>query len=348
MPHTDQPQGAGGVSGRRALLSLLTLLILTGLMVYIFKDNIPDMRAAIARVSWPQVLLLLGLGLTYPLLDAEVCRRIIFQRLPGYSYRRALDVTLLGTFGNVATFGAGTLAMQSYDLYLSGLAVGPGVGLMTLEYVIHKTAVLAYAGLLLVCNRQWLTSAGTSGLMRYLLPACLVVALIIAALVLLCTSRSVQRLAYRALGLLPQSGKWQKRRASWTAQLDRLGEESRRLLADRPLCAKLFLLEVAKLALLFCIPWLGVRFMGLGELGFWEGQTLAALMMLLSNALPNLAGMGSIETAFYLVFSGFIGESGAMSALVLYRLASYYFPFVVSCAAFFAVQRRWTAGRARS
>ena len=99
-------------------------------------------------------------------------------------------------------------------------------------------------------------------------------------------------------------------------------------------------IQLVKLSLLYTIPWLGIRFMGLEPLGFWQAQMLAALMMLLSNALPNVAGMGSIETAFLLVFQSFLGASGAMSALVLYRLASYYFTFVLSAVAFFLIQHR--------
>ena len=48
-------------------------------------------------------------------------------------------------------------------------------------------------------------------------------------------------------------------------------------------------------------------------------------MLFLSNALPNVAGMGSIETAFLLVFSSFMTSGEAMSTLMLFRIASYYF-----------------------
>ncbi len=347
MQPTNRIRAANRPTFRRAVLSLLTLLILTGLMVYIFKDNLPEMRTALARLSLPQIAALLGLGLTFPLLEAVICQKMVSTRLPGYSYRRALDVTFLGTFGNVVALGAGTIPMQSYDLYLSGLPVGPGVGMTMLQYVFHKSAVLLYAGVLLLCNGRWLLAADTAGLMRYLLPACLMVAAIILALVLVCTSRTVQGLLYRLLALLPKTEKWQARRQSWSGQLEALCTEGRRLLADKPLCVKIFGLQVFKLALMYIIAWLAVGFMGLGSLTFWHAQTLAALMMLLSNALPNLGGMGSIETSFYLVFTGFLGQGGAMSALVAYRAATYYFPFAVSCLFFFMIQRRWSASAAR-
>ena len=343
--HTDQGQPSGGLSFRRSLLSVLTLLLLTGLMFLIFQDHLPEIRQAIGKLSPAQLGLLLALALTYPLIEGVISQRVLASRVPGFSFRRGLDLAFLGAFGNVVTFGAGTLPMQGYDISLSGLPAVPGMGLMTLQYVFHKGAVMVYAVLLLALNGRWLLAADAAGMMRYLLPACLMVAAIILALVLVCTSRTVQRAAYWALGRLPDTGKWQARRQSWTRQLDGLAAESRSLLADRKLCIQMFLLQVVKLALMYAIVWLGTDFMNLGPLTFWQAQTLAALMMLLSNALPNVGGMGSVEASFYLVFTGFLGQSGAMSVLLLYRAATYYFTFAVSCVGFFFIQRRWARGK---
>ena len=262
--HTDQGQPSGGLSFRRSLLSVLTLLLLTGLMFLIFQDHLPEIRQAIGKLSPAQLGLLLALALTYPLIEGVISQRVLASRVPGFSFRRGLDLAFLGAFGNVVTFGAGTLPMQGYDISLSGLPAVPGMGLMTLQYVFHKGAVMVYAVLLLALNGRWLLAADAAGMMRYLLPACLMVAAIILALVLVCTSRTVQRAAYWALGRLPDTGKWQARRQSWTRQLDGLAAESRSLLADRKLCIQMFLLQVAKLALMYAIVWLGTAFMDLG------------------------------------------------------------------------------------
>ena len=49
--------------------------------------------------------------------------------------------------------------------------------------------------------------------------------------------------------------------------------------------------------------------------------------------------MGSIETAFLLVFSSFMTSGEAMSTLMLFRIASYYFVFASSAAGTFAAQK---------
>ena len=94
--------------------------------------------------------------------------------------------------------------MQLYYLHRAGLPLGPGAGLMTLEYVFHKSTVLLYATVMLLLQHRWL-AANTTGVMRYLPMAYAVVAVIIVALVLLCVSPLVQNLARWLLGFLPKT-----------------------------------------------------------------------------------------------------------------------------------------------
>ena len=332
QPASAQP------SRKKTVLSLLVLAALTGVLVLLFKDHWAEITAALAQLSLWQVLAVLAVGLSYPLLEGCVAWVIVRSRLPQFKLWQGLDVGWCGTFGNVVTLGAGAVPVQTWYLYLCGLPLGPGVGLMTLQYVFHKSTVLLYATVMLLLQHRWL-AANTSGVMNYLPTAYLVVAAIIVVLVLVCVSPLVQNLARWLMQFLPKTEKWQQRRADWQQQLDVLSTESRRLLADRPRCLKIFALQALKLFGLFCLPYLCIRFMGLSPLGFWQVQLLTSLMLFVSNALPNVAGMGSIETAFLLVFGSFLERGEVMSVLMLYRIASYYAVFAASAVGFFIAQR---------
>ena len=224
-------------SRKKAAISLLVLLVLTCIIVFIFKDHWAEITTALAQLSLWQVLAVLAVGLSYPLLEGCVAWVIVRSRLPQFKLWQGLDVGWCGTFGNVVTLGAGAVPVQLYYLHKAGLPLGPGAGLMTLEYVFHKSTVLLYATAMLLLQRRWLT-ANTTGVMRYLPMAYAVVAVVIVALVLLCVSPLVQNLARWLLGFLPKTEKWQQRRTDWLEQLDVLGTESRRLLADKPRCLK--------------------------------------------------------------------------------------------------------------
>ena len=185
------------------------------------------------------VLVVLAIGLSYPLLEGCVAWVIVRSRIPGFRLWQGIDTAWCGILGNVVTLGAGAVPVQTWYLHRCGLPVGPGVGLMTLQYVFHKTTVLLYATVMLLFQHRWL-AANTTGVMNYLPMAYAVVAVIIVALVLLCVSPLVQNLARWLLGFLPKTEKWQQRRADWLEQLEVLGTESRRLLTDKPRCLKIF------------------------------------------------------------------------------------------------------------
>jgi len=336
----SQPASAAP-SRKKTVISLLVLAALTGIIVLLFKDNWAEITAALSQLSAWQVLVVLAIGLSYPLLEGCVAWVIVRSRIPGFRLWQGIDTAWCGTFGNVVTLGAGAVPVQTWYLHRCGLPVGPGVGLMTLQYVFHKTTVLLYATVMLLFQHRWL-AANTTGVMNYLPMAYAVVAAIIVVLVLVCVSPLVQNLARWLMRLLPKTEKWQQRRADWQQQLDVLGEESRRLLADKPRCAEILALQAVKLFGLFCLPYLCIRFMGLSPLSFLQVQLLTSLMLFLSNALPNVAGMGSIETAFLLVFGSFLERGEVMSVMMLYRIASYYVVFAASAVGFFFAQRHLT------
>ena len=326
-------------SRRKTLLSLGVLALLTGIVVFIFREHWAEISEALSRLTLGQGLLALAVGLSYPLLEGVSSWLIVRSRLPHFPLRQGIDNACMGTFGIVVGLGAGAVPFQTWYLHRRGLDVGPGVGLMTLQYVFHKAAVLVYATVLQLWNRPWIPAPAT-GILSYLPAAYTVVAGVILGLVLLCTAPLVQSLARRALGLLPKTEKWQARRESCQTQLDTLSEESRHLLTEKTRCLKIFAVHLCKLFLMYTIPSCCQQCMGLSSaLSFGQVQLLTALMLFLSNALPNVAGMGSIETAFLLVFGAFLTRGETMSVLMLFRIATYYVVVAVSAVGFFFAQK---------
>ena len=83
-----------------------------------------------------------------------------------------------------------------------------------------------------------------------------------------------------------------------------------------------------------------MEILGISGPAFWHVQLLTALMHLISNALPNVAGVGPVEFAFVLIFSHYMEYAQASSALILFRVATFFFPFILSILVFLRAQRR--------
>ena len=108
-------------SRKKAVISLLVLLALTCIIVFTFKDHWAEITAALAQLSVWQVLAVLAVGISYPLLEGCVAWVIVRSRLPQFKLWQGLDVGWCGTFGNVVTLGAGAVPVQLYYLHKVGL-----------------------------------------------------------------------------------------------------------------------------------------------------------------------------------------------------------------------------------
>lgn len=321
---------AGGLIALAAVLAAAFL---------VFRGHWREIWESLRGVPLWGVLALFALAAGYQLLESGVCAVLVRARLPGFSLQRAVEVTLVGVFGNVATFAVGSMPMQSLLLHRSGLTYGHGVGLLTVDYIFHKTSILLYASVLLLCQGVWLRETSPD-LSRYLLLGYGVCIVIAGVLVLVCTWEKMERLALKLVGLLPETGKWPRRKDAWRTNLESLYTESQHVLKDRACCGKVLALNAGKLFCLYTAVWLSIRLVGAGELSLWRVQLLAALMLLIASALPNVAGVGPAEFTFLMIFTGYLPYPQASAALLLYRTATYFFPFAVSIPVTLWVQRR--------
>lgn len=319
--------------------ALLTLLILVGIMALVLCGNVEAIMNSIASISAPSFIALLALGLGYQLLDSAMCMTLVRSRLPELSYRQAFELTFLGVFGLVTSGGAATIPMQSGYLYNQGLDVGNSVGLMIMKYIFHKGTIFLYALIMLVTQSGWL-SANLPSAGKYLALGFGFCLLIILALILICTWDALRRFALKMIEKLPDSGKWPRRKVKWSENIGLMYSEARHLAQTKWRMWAMLGLNFAKLFVLYCVPYVGARAVGADVPEFVRMQLLASLMLLLSGVLPNVSGFGSIEIAFLFVFKGFLGEVNAPSVLVLYRIASYFFPFIIGVIVFMACRKK--------
>lgn len=330
---------------RKNLWTGLGMLILLPLLVFwVFRGHYQEIWDNIRTVRTGKLLILLGLGIAYQMLEAAAGLTLIRSRLPDFSFRRAVEVTFLGVFANVATFSTGIIPIQSWYLYRCGLAAGSGASIMTLEYTFHKCTILVYTTVMLVLQGRWLAGQD-SGLARWLLMGYGVCALIIAGLLLLCAWERVQKLACLGIGRLPDAGRWAERKRRWRTGLAALHAQSRRLLRDRKRLCRVLVWNSLKLFCLYLTLFLSLQAVGGPDLSLWRVQLLGGMMHIIVSALPNLAGMGPAELSFWLIFSRYMEYGQLSSALILYRTATFFFPFALSAALFPMIQRRMMRGR---
>lgn len=328
---------------KKAVINLITILVLSALVFLVFRKDYRAIWECIRHVSLCGLFLILGIDLGYQLIGSVSRLALVRTRLPSFAFKQAVGITFLGIFGSVSTFSAGIIPMQSYYLYQCGVPVGSGIGMMILEYVFHKIAVFLYAAVMMLIHGAWVRAV-VPNLIKYIYLGFAACALIITVLVLICTWGSLQKFVLWVIEKLPDTDKWKQKKTVWRGNLKSLYSESRNMLRNRRCCLKLILLDILKLSCLYMIPFLCMRVMGISGMTFVEAQVLAAIMVLLVGVLPSVAGIGPTEAAFLLLYSACIGRVPASAVLILYRIATYFFPFLISIFAFFKIEKKVTDG----
>lgn len=164
------------------------------------------------------------------------------------------------------------------------------------------------------------------------------------ALTLLYTWDRVLKLVLMLLGKLPHTPKWDVRREKWANSLTELNREAKKVLLVPSIRVKGIAVSLVKLFVLYSIPYAALRLVGCTALNFAQAQLLASLMLLITSALPNVAGVGPMEFAFLLLFAPWADTAIASSALVLYRVATYFFPFLLSVIVFLREEKKSLKG----
>ena len=327
---------------KKIMISCVTLLLLTGLLFLVFRNNLDAIADMFMTVSISNILWLCSLGVSYQLLDSLTCWLLLRTVVPTLPYHQALNVIYLGVFGKISTFSTGTLPLQAYYLYHCGIEAGRSIGIMTFNYTLHKVTVILYATVLLLFEGTWFYSA-LPDLRGYLIAGYIICLTVISALILLCTSHRAHDFAILALDKLPNNEKWNDKKRKVQRQLDCLFDETSTFMKNKRIAFQVISVHTLKLVILCMLPYLCLKILGVNSLSLLQVEMLSILMFLIASAAPNVAGMGPTEAVFFLMYSPLLGSTLTSSSLFMYRIATYYFPFIISIFIFLIVQTKLLA-----
>lgn len=323
---------------KKICLNSLLAAILSLIVLAVFSKDYRAILDCLGNLSAAGLLLVSVMGAGYQLIDSAVCFTLVRERIPNFRFRQAVEIVFLGIFANVSTSSAGTVPLQCYYLYGQGVQAGSGAGMMILIYIFHKTSVFFYAAVMVFMQRGWLKTT-IPELIKYVYMGIALCAVITIALAMLCTWNKMQEFLLWAVRKLPDTGKWKERKTLWSRNLEALYEESHNILGSRSRRRKILFLDLIKLSWLYLIPFFCLKVLNISGPALRRTFALAAIMVVIVGITPNVAGVGSTEFAFLMVFTPYIGRVSASSAMILYRIVTYFFPFVLSIGVFIKVKR---------
>lgn len=324
---------------KRTLSYLFRGLILIAVLWLVFHKHYREIYENICDVKKSELFFIVILGSSYEVFGAAAFYFLVKKNNPQFTMRQALETTYLGFFGNVAGFSVGSIPMRTYYLHRHEIDAGKAVSLMNADYILHKCSVLICNTILLLCG-GFRILAKQKSLLIYVLFGYLICSFVIIVLLLIGFSEKVYDRTRHLFLMLPYKKKWIKAKEKIIYHLEMMHASSEEIKKTK---RNLFLitgLHCLKLLIMYGIPYSCLKTIMESPVSFFEIQMMSAAANLISGALPSVSGIGGIELAFFLVFESFADSASVASTLVLYRLATYFFPFLISAAVFNRIENR--------
>jgi uncharacterized membrane protein YbhN (UPF0104 family) len=318
------------------ILRIGAYLLVIGALFLVFRKNSGAIADSLRAVSPLFLLMILSLELVYQFFDGCAYYVLLKPEWPDLTLPACLPLSWLEIFGRVATASAGSFPLQLSYLARYGADWAVGLGLLTIHYIFQKASILIYAALVLfACFLTRSSLTGDTVEAAVLWAGFLLTAVIIAGLVLLLTGKlGFRHLVARLLGLIPARGVWKERKSAWILRLNDLYMASDRVFRRPLVILEAILLHLLKLSAMYAITWFCLRGIGIGTLSFFRSVGLTAIMQLLTGVLPSVSGLGSTEVSYLYIFSPILGAGTAASVMFLFRIATYFFPFLASIGVF--------------
>ncbi|MBF0009558.1 flippase-like domain-containing protein [Enterococcus casseliflavus] len=311
-------------------LNLLLLVGILGVMYFFVRNSMMDILAGLRETSFLVVLLVMGLGTLYLVIEGRTVKEIAVTFQPEFTTKAGFLTVCYSGFYRIVTFGAGTLISEVNFYRKNGLQLSQGVGVTTLHMVMYKFAILTYAiaGLIIQFS---LFYDNAPNMVWVILVGIVLVFLIIAALLALSVSINIQVFFVIISNKLFKSATLRGIVDKCNTQIYSLRETVNAIITDRTAFLRIYLWNLLKMLPWYVIPYV-ILVVQHPEIDFLLTLSFISFAVVLSGVIPTPAGIGSFEFIYMLLFGPLVGTVDAASSMLLYRLATFIWPFIIGFA----------------
>lgn len=323
----------------KTIFSLSFILLVTGVVYFVFKDSWPDIVAQLKNASPVYIAVLFILGNMFYIFDGLAYWYTI-KRCGDYcSIWDCIKMAYMGVFFNVTTAGAGTKASQIvYMAKKRSIDPGRSFGILVMEYVSHKIAIVLCA-LLSITVFSGVFDYRLSQIRPYFYAGFAFSMVIVSFLVWICVSRRVHSVIIAPCRRFIKKESWLRKIDALEDQLKKLQSVSIDFSRDIHGVIRLTVLNVIKVMFWYSMPYAAYAAVTgtTPSMGFFSCLVTASMTQLLIGVLPGLGGTGSTEVAYTFIFGSIFHESVTASTMILYRCFNYYVPFIISIIVMLAI-----------
>lgn len=304
------------------------MVLLVAAIVYTFRDTAGPILQQLQKTVPSVIVAICVMTVCYHFMEGLITMRLAREYNPRFSYRKGVGNAFFCSFYRVATLGSGAGVAAVVYLGENGVEHSIGFGLYMLQYAFHKISIALFS-ILFFCI-SWDYMYLHFGSYMWLLMAGYGVTLVITlALILVSCSTAFHKVLFVFLDWLDRKLKhrFAVQIATLRGECQMLERASKHIIRKKRLVAEIILLSMLRNVCWYAIPY--VIFSGHTGVTLMQTMAVTSLSVMLAAVLPAPGGIGSTELVFTTLFAGIVGTGLAGSAALLYRFATFIFPFLL-------------------
>ncbi len=252
-----------------------------------------------------------------------------------YTFARAFKVCMVGhLYSAITPFQSGGQPMQIYVMTRQHVDPGMATSALVQKFFVYQTGIALYSLFAIVFQFGHFKSTLTR-LMWGLTITGFVAQILMAALLMIISfnqkiTHVLLNAAAKFLAKIHLIKDYNVTIESWKKQVDIFHQSNQDLYKGRRMLLKTYLLTFLQLTALFTVSFCIYRSFHIGRTPAINMICSQAFVTMVSSLIPLPGAAGASEGSFYVFFSGYFTQETVKSAILLWRVITYYAVILIS------------------
>lgn len=314
------------MKNKKMLFKIIFVVILIIVIIYTFRNSMGSIIEQLKATSLYVLAAICISSVIYHFFEAWITYSLARRYNQHFRYREAVFCAFFCSFYRLSTLGSGSGVAAVVYLGKKGVGYSEATGLYMIQYLFHKVGIAIFSGIFFFVN--WaVMSENYRDYAVYLMLAYCLTALIAVGLILFAVSSRFHRLLITLVRHFNKSGKLNPVLVKLEKNCSIMEKSTFELIKDVKTLAAMLVKTLLKLCFWYGIPYLILA--GEGEITLLDSLSVTSLSVMTAAVIPTPAGIGSVELIMTNLFGVLVDVHKAAAVTVLYRLATFIFPFVV-------------------
>ncbi len=320
----------------RMIFNIVTLFIPFAFIIYFFtsENGFMDLVGSAANFNWRWIAMGFACQLVNVFIDAYVLFTFTNNYDKAYTFKKALKATAVGQFFSVVTPGAiGGQPMQLYCMKKQKVDTGTASSSLMQKFLVYQTIITLYSLIAMAYSfdifqgdmNQIMIGLAVFGFLSH-------AAVIIFVFMISFNKKmtlSIINWVFNFLAKIKIIKNVSEKSHKLKTQMEYFHESNIKLYKNKKILTWASILTVTQLTLIFVIPYTVYRafnFYGANILDMITGQ---AFVTMISSFMPLPGGSGAAEGSFYVFFGIFFTENTIKSAILVWRIITYFINIII-------------------